>query len=105
MSGYVKYCDDGGRNMSLKIEDDSLLVKYNKIRNKIKKILTIKFHSQPVYDEKQIKTKVKTFNGVGNIVFSNDKILKESIHHICLAAISIDSVMKIDKVKLSSTSF
>ena len=52
MSGYVKYCDDGGRNMSLKIEDDSLLVKYNKIRNKIKKILTIKFHSQPVYDEK-----------------------------------------------------
>ena len=41
------------------IEDDSVLVKYNEIWNKIKKKLNIKFHSMPVYDEKYIKAKVK----------------------------------------------
>ena len=28
----------------------------------LKKMLSIKFHSQPIYDEIYIKTKVKTFN-------------------------------------------
>ena len=42
----------------------------------------MKLHSKPVYDEKSRKAKVKTFNGVVNTVFSNDKIPKESIHYI-----------------------
>ena len=40
-------------------EDDSVLVKYNEIWNKIKKTLNIKLHSMPVYDEKYITAKVK----------------------------------------------
>ena len=28
----------------------------------------MKFHSKPVYDEQHIKSKVKTFNGVYNIL-------------------------------------
>ena len=56
------------------------MVKYDDIWNKIKKTLDIKFHSKPIYDEKYIKTKVKTFNGVVNTVFSDKKIPKESIH-------------------------
>ena len=35
MIGYIKYSDNSGKNMSLKIEDDSVLVKYNDIWNKI----------------------------------------------------------------------
>ena len=31
MSGYIKYFDDGGRNMSFKIEDESVYLKYNEI--------------------------------------------------------------------------
>ena len=62
MSGQIIYFDEGGKNMPLKIEDDNLLVKYNEIWNKIKKMLNIKLHSQPVYDEKYIKNKIKTFN-------------------------------------------
>ena len=38
------------------IEDDSVLVKYNDIWNKIQKMLGIKCHSKPAYDEKYIKT-------------------------------------------------
>ena len=63
------------------------------------KKLNIKFHSKPIYAEKYIKTKVKTFNDVVNTVFSDNKVLKESIHYICIAAINIDSIMKIDKKK------
>ena len=40
------------------IKNDSLLVKCNEIWIKIKRILNIKFHSMPVYGEKDIKAKV-----------------------------------------------
>ena len=39
MSGYLKYFENGGKNMSFMIENDSLLVKYNESWNKIKKML------------------------------------------------------------------
>ena len=48
MSGFIKYFDDDRKNVSLKIEDDNVLVKYNQILNKIKKMLNMKLHSQPV---------------------------------------------------------
>ena len=38
-----------------------------------------------------------------NTVFSDNEIPKESIQYICIAAINIDTVMKIDKKKLSSS--
>ena len=38
MSGYIKYFDNGEKNMSLMIEDESILIKYNCIWNKILKI-------------------------------------------------------------------
>ena len=59
--------------------------------------LDIKFHNKPVYDEKYIKTKVKTFNEVVNVIFSDNEIPKERIHYTCLAAMNIDSVMRTDK--------
>ena len=64
MSGYIKYFENGGKDMSFVIKDDDVLAKYNEISNKIKRTLNIKLHSMPVYSEKNIKTKVKEFNGV-----------------------------------------
>ena len=55
MTGYVKYFENGRKNISLMIEDDRVLVKCNDIQNRIKKMFSIKFHSMPVYDEKFIK--------------------------------------------------
>ena len=60
------------------IKDDSVLVKYNEIWNKIKKSLNIKFHSEPAYDKEYIKTETKAFNGVVDTVFSDDIIPKNS---------------------------
>ena len=64
MSGYIKYFDNGGKNMSFKIEDESVYLKYTEIWNKIKKLLNTRFHSQPIYDDKYIKVKVKTFSSM-----------------------------------------
>ena len=64
MTGYIKYFENGGKNMSFVIKDDDVLDKYNEIWDKIKETLSIKFHSMPVYDEKYIKAKVREFNGV-----------------------------------------
>ena len=95
MSKYIKYFDNGGENMSFLIEDNSVLVKHNDIWNKIKEILDIKFHSKPVYDEKYIRTKAKTFNGVNNTIFWSNNT--ERTHYTCIAVICIDSIMKMNK--------
>ena len=44
-----------------------------------------------------MKAKVKEFNGVVNINFRSDKVPPEGVHHTCIACISIDSVMKMEK--------
>ena len=44
------------------VKNDSALVKYSEIWNKITELIGKNLHSQPLYDEKCIKTKVETFN-------------------------------------------
>ena len=97
MSGYIKYFENGEKNMLFKIEDEDVYLKYNKIWNKIKSVLNVKFHSQPIYDDKYIKAKVKTFNNAINTLFSGDEIPKERVHFLCISAICIDSVLRKDK--------
>ena len=53
--------------MSFKIENEGVHLEHNEIWNKIKKTLGIRFHSQLIYDNTCIKTKVKAFNGVINM--------------------------------------
>ena len=83
--------------MSFIIENDDLLKKYNKIWNKIKKTLNVKFHSMPVYDKKYIKAKVRQFNGVVKTNFLGDEIPREGAHFAC---ITIDSVMRMKKKRI-----
>ena len=97
MTEYMKYFENGRKNMSFVIKDDDVLDKYNEIWDKIKETLSIKFHSMPVYDEKYIKAKVREFNGVIKTNFLGDEIPKESMHYTCIACITIDSVMRMEK--------
>ena len=94
MSGYIKYFENGDKNMSFVIKNDMCLDKYNEIWNKIKNTLNIKFNSMPVYDEKYIKAKVREFNSVIKTNFLGDEIPKEGVHYACIACITIDSVMR-----------
>ena len=97
MSGYIKYFENGGKNMSLFMEDDKICEKYKQIWDAIKNKLGIKFHSKPIYEEKYLKVKVKEFDGVVKTNFLSNGIPKENMHYTCIACITIDSVMKIGK--------
>ena len=97
MSGYVKYFENGGKNKSFKIENEDLYIKYNQIWNKIKELLGVKFYSGPIYDDKYIKTKVKTFSSVINTLFSGNEIPKERVEYACIACISVDLVLRVDR--------
>ena len=80
MSGYIKFFEKDGKNMSFVIKDDALLDKYSETRDNVKNKLNMKFRSMPVYDEKYIKAKVKEFNGVIKTNFLGDEVPKENIH-------------------------
>ena len=75
-----------------------------KFWNKIKKTLNIKFNSTPIYDEKYINAKVREFNGVIKTNFLGDETPKGNVHYTCIACITIDSVMRMEK-KLSTSFF
>ena len=71
--------------------------KYSENWDKIKETLSIRFHSIPVYDEQYIKAKVREFNGVIKTNFLSDKVPKENEHYTCIACITIDSIMRMEK--------
>ena len=98
MSGWIKYFENGRKNMSFKIEDDSVSLKYNEIWNKIKKLLNvIKLSSEPIYHDQYIKTKVKTFSEVIKTLVDGNEIPKERVEYVCIPCISVDSILKVDK--------
>ena len=83
--------------MSFLVKDVDVLDKYNEIWNKIKNKLKIKFHSMPVYDETYIKTNLRESNDVIKTKFLGDEVPKENMHYTCIACITIDSVMRMEK--------
>ena len=98
MSGWIKCFENGGKNMSFKVEDDSVYLKYNDIWNKIKELLGgLKLYSESIYDGSYIKSKVKTFTEVIKTFFAGGEIPKERAEYVCISCISIDSVLRVDK--------
>ena len=98
MTGYFRKCNENS-TMSFRVKDKQLLKNYNKIWEKIEKLMKIDFESKPVYgdDDKYIKTKIKTYEK--NIItnFHNKKMPKEKASCKCLSIIMIDSVIKANK--------
>ena len=92
MSEYIKYFENGNTNMSFLIKDDEVWEKYDKTWDVIKNKLNIKFHSEPVYEYKYLKTKVRE-NGEIKTNFLNNGLPKDYMHYSCIACITIDSVI------------
>ena len=97
MSGYIKYFEYGNPKMSFLIKNEEVGEKYEQIWNAIKNKLKMKFHSEPVYEYKYLKTKVKEYDGVIKTNFLGNGIPKENMHYTCIACITIDSVMRMEK--------
>ena len=95
MNRYIKYFDNGGKNTSLSIKNSEVWEKYEEIWEVIKNKLGIKFHSQPIYENKYLKTKVRKFDGSIKTNFLGNNVPKENTY--CIVCITIDSVMKMNK--------
>ena len=96
MDGYIKYFDDGGKNMSFVMDDEKIYDKYNKIWEVIRKVLKVNFTVDPVQDDKYLTAKLKIFNKVNKTRFTGGFIAPERQRYNCIPAINIDSVLKID---------
>ena len=83
VDGYIKYFNDGGKNMSFITDDEYGIRKVN-------------FAVGPVRDDKYLVAKLKTFAGINRATFNNS-IPIEKYHYSCIPAIDTDSVLKIDK--------
>ena len=59
MDGYIKYFDDGGKNMSFVTDDEKIYEKYNEIWEVIRNPLTVDFTVSPVRDYKYLVAKLK----------------------------------------------
>ena len=63
----------------------------------IKNKLGIKFHSEPIYENKYLKAKVREFDGSIKTNFLGNNIPKENTYYIFIACIALDSVLKMGK--------
>ena len=97
MSGYIKYFESGGKKMSFLIKDDKVWEKYKQIWKVIKNKLVNKFHSEPIYEQKCLKAKVREFDSNIKTNFLDNGVPKENMHCTCIACTTIDSVMKMNK--------
>ena len=97
MTGYIKYFDDGGKNMSFVTDDREVFEKYNEIWEVVRKLLKLKFTVSPVRDDKYMKAKLKIFKNVNITTLTNNVIPEENTYYNCISAIDFDSVLKLDK--------
>ena len=87
--------------MSFVTKDEKFHNKYNQIWEVIRKLLKVKYTSNPIRDGKYIVPKLKLFNKVNKTIFNNSLEcipLKKHTYN-CVAAINIDSVLKINSAK------
>ena len=97
MNGYIKYFDDGGKNMSFVTDDEKVYEKYDEMWNVVKSLLKLKFAASPIRNGKYILAKLKIFKKKNLTTFNNNIIHIEKNNYFCIPAVDIDSVLKIDK--------
>ena len=85
------------KNMSFLIKNDEVWEKYEDIWDVIKNKLGIKFHSEPIYEKKYLKAKIREFDGDIKTNFLGNGLPKENMYYTCIACITIDSVIRMNK--------
>ena len=68
-------------------KDVELLEKYNETWEKVKNSIKKEFDSEPVFYDKYLKAKLKSFQGKINTNFHDNEISKGSSQFICLSVI------------------
>ena len=79
--------------MSFRIDDDKLLKKYKSIWPKTKDLKNIELYALPVYDDRYIKTKIRTYGDKIYADFSSLNVPEDDIECESFTVISIDSLL------------
>ena len=103
MTGYLNIFEDGNRKMSfLADKSNEFLEKYVTIWEKISNLINTNFDSDPVYKDKYINTKIRSYNN--DIITNfhktdnkNNKLPEENKLYKCVSLMPLDSIIKIDK--------
>ena len=69
----------------------------DEVWNLVKGLLKLKFAASPIRNDKYVLAKLKIFKKKNLTTFKNNIFPIEKSHYICIPAIDIDSVLKIDK--------
>ena len=85
-------------NICFFITNEELLEKYNEIWDKVSNTNRKGFDSEPLYNEKYLRSKIKSYEGKISNNFHGDEKPKESSQCICLSVILIDSVFRAGKI-------
>ena len=102
MTGYLNIFEDGNRKMSLITDNNESLERYTAIWEKIGDLINKKFDSDPVYNNKYINTKIRSYNNdiktnFHDIDNKNNKLPEKSKPYRRMSLISLDSIIKINK--------
>ena len=102
MIGYLNIFKDGDRKMSFFTDNNEFLVKYTAIWEKIIDLVNKKFDSDPIYNNKYINTKIRSYNNdiktnFHNIDNKNNKLPEKNKPYKCVSLISLDSIIKLIK--------
>ena len=68
------------------IKKRKLLKAYNKVWDKISNIMQKGFDSEPVYNEKYLKTKIKSYDGKIKTNFYDNGVPKEGSRFVCFSS-------------------
>ena len=87
--------------MSFFTDNNEFLERYTKIWEKISDLIDKKFDSDPVYNNKYINTKIRSYNN--DIITNfhdndnkNNKLPEKNKAYKCMSLISLDSIIKIN---------
>ena len=102
MTGYLNNFKDGARKMSFFTNNNEFLERYTAIWEKISDLVNKKFDSDPMYNNKYINTKLRSYNNdiitnFRNIDNKNNKLPEKNKPYKCVSLISLDSIIKFNK--------
>ena len=103
MTGYLNIFENGNRKMCFLADNtNEFLEKYMTLWEKISNLINKNFDSDPVYKDKYINKKTRSYKNdiitnFRNINNKNNKPPEENKPYKCVSLISLDSIIKIDK--------
>ena len=102
LTGYLNIFENGNRKMSFFTNNNEFLERYAAIWEKISDLVNKKFDSDPIYSNKYINTKIRSYNNdiktnFHNVDHKNNKLPEKNKPYKCVSLISVDSIIKINK--------